>query len=382
MKIYIIGSAHPLRGGGISTFNERLASALRSEGHDVTIYSFSLQYPGFLFPGKNQFTDEPAPKHIKIESVINSINPVNWLKIGNRIKREDPDLVIVRFWIPFMGACLGTIIRVIRRNKHTKVISIVDNLIPHEKRVGDKLLTKYFVRPIDGFISMSKEVLKDLKILNQPQPAVFSPHPLYDNYGERLEKTSAQELLSLPKGKRYILFFGFIRKYKGLDLLLEAMADSRLQREDIHLIVAGEYYGEEEFYTGLIDRLKLKDRVHLFTDFIPNEEVRLYFSAADCVVQPYRTATQSGISQVAFHFEKPLIVTDVGGLSEIVPDGSVGYVVSPDSRKIADAIIRFYEDNVEEKFRLNIVEEKKKYSWEVFVQSIMRLYESTEGSKK
>lgn len=375
MKIFIIGSAHPLRGGGISTFNERLALALQSQGNEVTIYSFSLQYPGFLFPGKNQFTDEPAPENVNIVSVINSVHPLNWIKVGNRIKKEKPDLVIVRFWIPFMGASLGTIVRILKRNKHTKVLSIVDNLIPHESRIGDKLLTQYFVRPIDGFVSMSKEVLKDLQILNQPQPAEYCPHPLYDNYGEKLDKFEAQELLQLPQGKKYLLFFGFIRKYKGLDLLLEAMSDQRLIDENVQLIVAGEYYGDEPYYAGLIDSLGLRERVHLFTEFIPNEAVRLYFSAADCVVQPYRTATQSGISQVAFHFEKPLIVTDVGGLSEIVPDGKVGYVVQPEPHQIADAIIRFYENSKEEEFTLNIIEEKKKYSWDVFVGRILKLFE-------
>jgi len=374
LNITIIGSAHPLRGGGIATFNERLAGALQEQGHQVTIYSFSLQYPSFLFPGKNQFTDEPPPAGLLIRSAINSIHPLNWLKTGNRIKKERPDLVLVRYWIPFMGPALGTILRKIRKNGHTRIIAVLDNVIPHEKRPGDIPFTRYFLKPVDAFVSMSQEVLKDLRRFDTRKPAVFSPHPLYDNYGEALPKTEARIKLGLPADGKYLLFFGFIRKYKGLDLLLEAMAQPEVAAMNVQLIVAGEYYGDKEEYEMLIDKLQLRDRLHLFTDFIPNEAVRDYFSAADCVVQPYRTATQSGISQVAYHFEKPMIVTEVGGLPEIVPDNQVGFVTPVAPEAIAGAIARFYREEKESVFAENLKKEKAKYSWSHFIDRIMSLF--------
>lgn len=372
MKIVIIGSAHPLRGGGISTFNEKLSLEL-SKDHDVTIYSFSLQYPSFLFPGKNQFTDEPAPTGIKIKSVINSINPLNWISVGKALQKLQPDLIIVRYWLPFMGPCFGTILRQVRKNKHTKIIAITDNVIPHEKRAGDLQFTKYFLKPVDGSISMSKDVLKDLKKFDNIKPASYVPHPLYDNYGAPLNRADALAYLKLDPNYTYLMFFGFIRKYKGLDILLEAMADPRIQEKKIKLIVAGEYYGDADYYKSLIEQLHIKDSLALFTDFIPNDAVRYYFSAADCVVQPYRTATQSGISQIAYHFEKPMIVTNVGGLPEIVPDGVVGYVTNVDSKSIADAIIKFSEQP-SNYFNANIKEAKKQYEWHHFINTILDLY--------
>lgn len=344
--------------------------------HDVVIYSFSLQYPSILFPGKNQFTDEPAPKGLHIKSVINSINPINWLITGQKIQREKPDLIIVRYWLPFMGPSFGTILRMARGNKRTKVISILDNVIPHEKRLGDTIFTKYFLKPVDGFISMSHEVLKDLLKFEKSKPAVYSPHPVYDNYGDLLPKAIAQKQLGLTTNHKYLLFFGFIRKYKGLDILLQAMADERIKAAGIRLIIAGEYYGDQAYYEELIDKLGIREQLHLFTDFIPNEEVKYYFSAADCVVQPYRSATQSGISQIAYHFEKPMIVTNVGGLPEIVPDGKVGYVTEVSAEAIADAILKFYSQGDEARFSASLKEEKQKYSWAHFTQEIMKLSEN------
>ncbi len=371
MNIIIVGSAHPLRGGGISTFNERMAEKLQSAGNTVTIYSFSLQYPSFLFPGKSQFTDEPAPKGLKIKSVINSINPFNWIKVGREIKRAKPDLIITRYWLPFMGPCLGTILRIVKKNKHTQIISVLDNVIPHEKRPGDKVFTSYFLKPVDAFLSMSKEVLKDLRTFTDKK-AVFSPHPLYDNYDAAVSKEEACTKLGLPTDAKYLLFFGFIRKYKGLDLLLEAMNDERIRAKNLKLIIAGEFYEEREVYDQLIATYALQDCVKLFTEFIPNDEVRYYFSAVDVVVQPYKSATQSGITQIAYHFEKPMIVTRVGGLPEVVPDGKVGYVAEPEAASIADAIVRFYETELPDMLQ-NILEEKRKYSWEVFIERLLGL---------
>lgn len=370
MNITIIGSAHPLRGGGIATFNERMAEVLQEQGHKVVIYSFSLQYPSFLFPGKSQFTDEPAPKGLEIRSVINSVNPLNWLSVGNRIKNEKPDLIIVRYWLPFMGPCFGTIIRRVRKNKHTKIVAITDNVIPHEHRPGDMAFTKYFLKSADAFLAMSKDVLKDLKQFTD-KPSVFSPHPVYDNYGNAVSREEACKKLGLNPADKYILFFGFIRKYKGLDLLLDAMKDERIKQSGIKLIVAGEFYGDGDSYIQQIQNNGIIDSVKLFTEFIPNDEIKYYFSATDLVVQPYRTATQSGITQVAYHFEKPMVVTNVGGLAEVVPDGKVGFVTAPDPTEIANAIIRFFEPNSLPNLQQNIAAEKQKYSWDTLLTNLL-----------
>lgn len=370
MKIAIIGPAHPLRGGGISTFNERLATVLQQQGHEVVVWSFSLQYPSILFPGKSQFTDEPAPKGITIRSVINSINPLNWLKVGRRIRKERPDLVVVRYWLPFMGPSLGTILRGIKRNKHSRIICIADNIIPHEKRPGDKQFTNYFIRPVDAFITMSRDVLRDLQQITN-KPALFTPHPLYDNYGPALSRDEACKRLGLDPKEKYLLFFGFIRRYKGLDILLEAMKDARVREAGLRLIVAGEFYDDRAVYE--VQLRELSNRLHLFTDFIPNDEVRYYFSAADLVVQPYRTATQSGITQVAYHFEKPMVVTNVGGLHEVVADGKTGFVTTPEPEAIADAIVRFFAPDSIPNLATELREAKKRYSWEEFTTRLFDL---------
>lgn len=369
MNIVIIGSAHPLRGGGISTFNERMAEVLQEQGHRVELYSFSLQYPSFLFPGKSQYTDEPAPTGLKIYSVINSVNPFNWWKVGGELKRKRPDLVIVRFWIPFMGPCFGTILRRVRKNNHTKVVAITDNVIPHEKRPGDIPFTKYFLKSADAFVAMSREVLKDLGQLTT-KPSVFSAHPVYDNYGAPVDIVVARKKLGLQAGEKYILFFGFIRRYKGLDLLLEAMGDERIKKSGIQLIVAGEFYDDKESYLQQVKQYGIEENVKLFTEFIPNDEIRYYFSAADLVVQPYRSATQSGITQVAYHFEKPMVVTNVGGLPEVVPDGKTGFVTHPNPTEIADAILKFYTPGSLPELAKDIAEEKKKYSWDTFLRNL------------
>ena len=369
MKIIILGTAYPYR-GGLSAFNERLAREYQEQGHEVEIYTFTHQYPDFLFPGKTQYSTEPAPEGLKIVRKVHSYNPFNWFKVGREIKRKKPDLMITKFWLPFMSPCFGTIARIVRRNKHTRLISILDNVIPHEHRIGDKLFVRYFIRPTDGFVAMSKSVLADLRLFTKDKPAVFSPHPLYDHYGERLPRETALKMLNLPADQRYVLFFGFIRAYKGLDLLLEAFTDDRLRQQNVTLIVAGEVYGDPEPYHTHIKELGIEDRIVLCTDFIPDSEVNRYFSAADIVAQPYKTATQSGVTQVAFHFEKPMLVTNVGGLPEIVPDGKIGYVTEPDSKQIADALCRFFTEKKQEEFEANVVEEKKKYAWSAFTAAI------------
>ncbi|MBL7801237.1 MAG: glycosyltransferase [Chitinophagales bacterium] len=369
MKIVILGTAHPLR-GGLSAYNERIAYEFQSQGHVVVIYTFSLQYPDFLFPGTTQFSDQPAPKDLNIKVAVNSVNPFNWWKVGREIKALNADLLIVKFWLPFMAPCLGTICKLVRSNNKTKVISIIDNIIPHEKRIGDFQFAKYFVNNVDGFIAQSKSVLNDLNLFDATKPKRFSPHPLYDNFGAAIPKEEAKAKLGLDSNKHYLLFFGFIRDYKGLDILLKAISDKRFKDQNINVIVAGEFYNNAEQYHQLIEELKIADLVTLRTDFIPDDMVRYYFCASDIVVQPYKHATQSGVTQICYHFNRPMIVTNVGGLPEIVPNDVVGFVVEPEPTLIADAILKFYAEQKGEIFASNINIEKEKYSWNAMLKSI------------
>ncbi len=372
MKVIILGSAHPLR-GGLASYNERLAREFIRQGHSVQIYTFSLQYPEFLFPGTSQYSDQPAPDDLYIHVKVNSVNPFNWFKVGKEIAKLNADLMLVKFWLPFMGPCLGKISRIVRKNKKTKVISILDNIIPHEKRFGDFFLAKYFANSVDGFIAMSESVLEDLKKFDTIKPRAFSPHPLFDNFGEAITKTEAYEKLGLAINEEHILFFGFIRDYKGLDLLLYAMADERVRNLNMKLIVAGEFYTDTKPYAEMIQQLGIRDKLILKTDFIPDNEVRNYFCAADMVVQPYKHATQSGVTQICYHFDRPMLVTNVGGLPEIVPHGKVGYVVEPNPTAIADALVDFYANHLEFKMRDNIKIEKKKYAWSEMLKKIFEV---------
>ena len=373
-KTIIIGPGHPLR-GGLATFNQRLAKEFIDKGDDCSIYSFSLQYPSFLFPGKTQYSNEPAPENLTIHSVINSINPFNWIKIGNRLKKEKPDIIIVRFWLPFMGPALGTILRRVKKNNHTKIICIADNVIPHEKRVGDKSFTRYFLKSCDAFITMSEKVMTDLRLFQKTKPAKLVSHPLYDNFGSIISKQEARKHLGLPGNEKIILFFGFIRKYKGLDILLEGLADERIKNLGIKLMVAGEFYEDAKPYHEQIEQLGIQDQLILKTEFIPDSEVKYYLCAADAVIQPYRNATQSGVTPLAYHFEKPMIVTNVGGLPTLVPNEKVGLVVEPNASAIADGILKFYELG-ETYFISHLREEKKKYSWHNLVAAIQNLAEN------
>lgn len=371
MKITIIGPAHPLR-GGLASYNERIAKAFEDEGHEVNIVTFSLQYPNFLFPGKTQYSTDAKPD-LDISVAINSVNPLNWIKVGRQLKKQRPDLILCKFWLPFMGPCFGTILRIAKSNGHTKVASIIDNIIPHEKRLGDTAFAKYFVGAVDGFVVMSKSVGEDMRQFTLDKSVEFVPHPIYDNYGTIVPKTEAIEQLQLPPTNKYLLFFGFIRKYKGLDILLKAMADKRIHDLGIKAIIAGEYYDEQQQYLDLIEEYDLHQHIILKDDFIPNDEVRYYFGASDVVVQPYKSATQSGISQLAFYFEKPMIVTNVGGLPEIVNDGVSGYVTEVDSAAIADAIVDYYQHEQEAAFTEAVIEKKKEFSWERMTAAVFRV---------
>ena len=368
-KVIIIGSAWPLRAGGLATFNERLAKQFMEEGFDTSIYTFSLQYPSFLFPGSTQLSNEPAPAHLKIKACINSINPFNWLKVGNELRKIKPNYIVVRFWMPFFGPCLGTILKLVNRNKFTQIICIADNVIPHEKRMGDTLLTKYFFSSIHRFVTMSEKVNQDLKIFTQ-KPSINIVHPIYDNFGDILSKEEARKHLALPINEKIILFFGFIRKYKGLDLLLEAMNNANIREANIKLLIAGEFYDNKEEYELIIAKYNLANSLYLRTQFIDNSEVKYYLSAADFVIQPYKNATQSGVTPLAYHFEKPMLVTSVGGLANLVPHMKVGIVTEPNADSIAAGIMKLYELG-ETHFLKHLCEEKKKFSWEHLTTAII-----------
>jgi len=371
-KVVLIGSAYPLR-GGLASFNERIIREYSSLGYEAEIYTFSLQYPSFLFPGKTQYSTEPAPENLKITVRVNSVNPLNWIRVGLELKLKKPDLILVKFWIPFMAPCFGTIVRIAKRNGFTRVISIVDNIIPHEKRPGDRLLAKYWVGSADGFIAMSKVVLDDLKQFTTRKPALLCPHPIYDNYGPAISKEEAYTRLNLAPDHHYLLFFGFIRDYKGLDILIRAMADERIRRMNLKLLVAGEFYCDPAPYHELIRELRLEETILMSNDFIPESRVVDYFCAADLVVQPYKSATQSGVTQIAYHFDKPMVITNVGGLEEFVSDGTVGYVVAPAPEEVANAISRFYEEQMEKTFIFNVQKEKARFSWTNMINRIQEI---------
>jgi len=369
--IVIIGPAHPLR-GGLATYNERLARELMLK-NQVTLLTFSLQYPNFLFPGQSQFSNDPKPEDLTIDIALNSINPINWFLVGRKYKKIKPDILIFRYWMPFFGPCFGTFARIVKSNHHTQIIAITDNIIPHEKRFFDTPFSKYFLPVLDGAVAMSRKVLGDLQNfpINKPvKKTGYHAHPLYDNFGRSVSKSEACESLGLDANKRYILFFGFIRNYKGLDLLLEAMALLPEALYDVNLLVAGEYYEDSAPYDEIIAQKQLENRVELHTKFIPNDAVRLYFSAADIIAQPYRNATQSGVSQVAYHFETPMIITNVGGLSELVPHGEAGWVCEPTAESLAAAIVSMYEPKRLDHIRTSLKELKKQFSWPSMVKAL------------
>ena len=375
MKIIIVGTAHPYR-GGLAAFNERLALQFQKEGHEVEVYTFTLQYPKMLFPGKTQYTNDPAPEGLTIHRRVNSVNPFNWLRVGIDLRKKRADVVVFAYWMSFMAPAFGTIARRIASggNNSTHSIGLVHNMIPHEPNILDKILPPYFVNAMDGFTALSQSVVKDIeKFDRRNTPKSWAPHPIYDHYGERIDKAEARHRLGLPAEGHYVLFFGFIRDYKGLDLLIDAFGDMRLHDMDVRLLVVGEFYGDPKPYLDRIHSLDIADRVILHNDYVADSQVGLYFCASDIVAQPYKTATQSGVTQVAFHFEKPMLVTNVGGLPEIVPNEKIGYVVEPDAQEIADALVRYYQEGREEEFTQGVREEKKKYAWSRMTQAVLSL---------
>lgn len=362
--IVLVGPAYPLR-GGIAHFNESFANTLAADGYDLKIVSFYLQYPSFLFPGKTQKAEGDPPRDLEIYPLISSINPLSWKKAAKVISSWKPTVVVIRFWIPFMGPALGTIARILRK-KGVMVIGLVDNALAHEARPADKMLSRYFFKNCDAFFTLSKSVGEDINRLAPGRPVATSPHPLYDFFGEKVSKIQAIKELNLDPDFRYILFFGFVRKYKGLDLLMEGFAKSGLKSQKVKLIVAGEFYDDSSTYFELAKSLQIEESMVFRNEYIPEAEVKNYFCAAALVAQTYRSATQSGVTQIAYHFERPMLVTDVGGLSEIVPNGKAGFVVDPQPDAIAESLARFFQDDLEEEFEKNVAVEKERFSWSHF----------------
>ncbi len=377
MKIVIVGTAYPLR-GGIAHYNALLAQHL-SVRHTVETITFKRQYPSFLFPGRTQDESGEPPSVQAAPQLVDSINPLNWLRIGRLVARKKADLLIMKYWLPFFGPCFGTIASAARR-AGTKVLFICDNVIPHERRPGDVLFTNYAFNRADYFLVQSDAVERELLKYFPHARYVKVPHPVYENFGRPIAKEEARRRLGLH-AERVLLYFGYVRAYKGLHLLIDAMkiAGSTLGGADkLTALVVGEFYDGEESYRDHVGRLGLEESVRFVPEYVPNEKVGLYFSAADAVVLPYLSATQSGIAQIAYNFDKPLIVTDVGGLAEVVRDGVTGLVVPPaDPQALASAMTAFYQPGNEERLVAGVQEEKKKYSWDRIVTGIEQLVGKT-----
>jgi glycosyltransferase involved in cell wall biosynthesis len=371
-KVFILGTAWPFR-GGLAAFNERLANEFESKGISTEIITFTVQYPNLLFPGKTQFSEEPS-KFENIKRKLSSINPITWWSTAKYINRQNPDLLITRYWIPFMGPCLGTVVRLL--NKNIKVICLLDNVVPHEKRIGDVVFTKYFVKPIENFVAMSKSVMEDLHAFKKGGKCILNPHPVFDNFGEKIDQQKAKAELGLDLKNDYVLFFGFIRKYKGLDLAIRAFAEWRNQLPNKKLIIAGEFYGDADFYYSIAEELGIKEDIIWHTDFIPDSKVKNYFSACDLVLQPYYSATQSGVTQIAYQFEVPMIVTKVGGLPELVQHGKTGYLVEQDPKEIAQHVVQFYEKG-RSAFDADMKKAKEQFSWKSLVNNFIKLYQES-----
>lgn len=372
LKIAVVGPAHPYR-GGLASIMETMSREYQSRGYTVHIHTFTLQYPKLLFPGKSQTVATPPPADLNIRRTVSTINPLSWWRVGRELCRGQYDIVLMKYWTPFMAPCFGTIARLARRNPQTRVICQIDNVEPHEHHLTDRVFNSYFLGSVDGFIYMSEQVHGELKRYTSA-PALFSPHPMFEHFGERVDREEACRRLGLDPALRYAMFFGLIRDYKGLDTLLDAWAGFR--REGHKLIVAGEFYASREKYISQIERLGLTDDVILHDFFVADADVKNYFSAVDCVVLPYKSATQSGVTQICYNFCTPVIVTRVGGLAEIVPDDRVGYVAEPTVDGIRDALERIYEGDNLTRFTQNMAVERTRFSWGAMCDRIEELYSS------
>ena len=373
MKIAILSCFYPFR-GGISQFNACLYKELVKQ-HDVKAFNFSRQYPELLFPGKTQYvTKEDTAEKIPSEAVLDTANPITYVRAAEKIREWGPDVLLVRYWMSWFGPSLGYVCRHLRKN--CKVVGILDNVVPHEQRFFDTPLTKYFLSGLDGAVTLCGAVAQDLLELSWNKPHCIIEHPLYDHFGQKMDRDEACRRLGIPTDKRNILFFGLIREYKGLDILLEAF---KFLGPEYHLTIAGEPYGSFDRYSQLIDEIPDSDlRILKKLDYISDEEVPLWFSAADVTVLPYRSATQSGISAVSYHFEVPMIVTDVGGLKETIGDRGTGIVSEQCSPQAIAAAIEHYfsQTSVKENCIAAIRKEKERLSWNNFAKQLVSFIES------
>ncbi len=399
MRIAYLSTFYPFR-GGIAQFNASLFREFEKR-HEVAAFTFTRQYPDLLFPGATQYV-APSDRVDKIpaQEILDTINPLSYYKTARAIARFNPDLLVMKFWMPFFAPSLGTVAGRLRK-RGTRVIAILDNLIPHERRPGDLALIRYFAKRCDGFVAMSRTVESDLKLFlpevvklestaaqrsagilpaaaagKMPglQQYVLKPHPLYDHFGEAISSAAAREKLGLPRDKRIVLFFGFIRDYKGLDTLIRAMAHLS---DEYCVVIAGEMYGDFAKYERLIDEAQVRSRCKLFIRYIDDAEVPAFFSAAEVCVLPYKSATQSGIVQIAFNFNLPVIATDVGGLAEMIEEGVTGLILrSQEPQALAALIEKYFKQGWREPFARNIAQRRHSHSWAGFAEAILALHES------
>jgi glycosyltransferase involved in cell wall biosynthesis len=371
MKIVLLGAAHPYR-GGIAHFTGTLHRKLGARGHDVRVLTFTRQYPSFLFPGASQMEEDAAPDPPPAERVLDTLNPVSWWRTARRIVAMNPDLLVVRYWMPFFAPSFGIVARFARR-RGVRVAALVDNVVPHEARPGDRALTRFFLGQADAFIVLSEAVERDLLALRPGARVVRVSHPVYDLFGESLPRGEARRRLGLDPEGNVLLFFGAIRRYKGLETLLDALP-LVLREVPVTLLVAGDFYGDEDRIRRKIEGLGIGGAVRLSGGYVATAEVPAYFSAANVVVQPYVSATQSGVAQVAYNFGRPLIVTKVGGLAEVVPDGIAGLVVPPeDPAALAGTIVRFFRERLEGRLTEGVLRERERFSWEPLCAAVEAL---------
>jgi D-inositol-3-phosphate glycosyltransferase len=394
MRILLVGSAYPLR-GGIAHYIALVREALVRRGHEVRILTFKRQYPKLLFPGKSQEevdagTQQLAARHEQLSAtdiVIDSINPITWFRAGAIAAKFEPDLILFKYWMPFFAPAYGVIARVAKRRAKKQgrrppmIVFIADNVVPHELRPGDLQLTRFAFRAVDHFIVHSDAVERELLRVDPHAKHTKLPHGIFEIFGEAMSREDARSILNLPQDAPVILFFGYIRKYKGLDILLRALPAVLERMPALRVVIAGEFYGNEEEHRTLITSLGIPEKnLLLATDYIPNDEVSKYFAASNVVVLPYRSATQSGIVPIAYQFGRPVIVTDVGGLRESVTDGVSGLIASeatPDA--IANAVLSFFDEQMEGKLAAGVADQRKKYSWDALAEGVEQLIASRRG---
>lgn len=373
MKITFLGPAYPYR-GGMAAFNERLAREFISEGKDVSIHTFTVQYPGCLSKGKKQYSESPPPEGLRITRSVSTINPFNWISNGLRIKRMQPDILLFRYWTPFFALCLGTIARIARSNGYTVTISVVDKILTRKNSLIERMLTRYFVRSLSGAVVLSESVSYDLKVYRKEFPVVYCPHPLFDTYGRAVQMDEAFKALNLDPSYSYLLFFGCVRESKGFDILLKALADKRLLNLPLKLIVAGEFHDDYAPYRKMIEELNLTGRIILTNKYIKDEEVKLYFSAADLVVQPYKSFPKTSVIQTAFQFNKPVVITGFEELKDMVRNNLTGYVTDPDPASVANAIYDFFKNNRKEEFTKAIIKDKGRFGWNKMTAAVIEVF--------